>query len=221
MGNAFLRQVFIAGHIGELLEQAGKVEFRKACQVGKLLHCNIFRAVVGDVIAYHHEFFYIFVLFVVGDAGEFGVCVKISPSQGSKKADHQGINACFRKRHGIVIFPGNFVQVKLQAAVKLRVFLLGDQGIREEGVEQGIHSIHIADQAVIKQQDQPLAYRRCGQRMECPGGSDPNIPFIKGVWDSVYDHSVLPFCGHNDLHCGVPVDRIVFCFFVMVKPKPI
>ncbi len=109
MGDAFLGQVFIAGHIRELLEQPGKVEFGKACQVCKLLYGDVFRTVIGDIVAYVHEFFYIFVLFVAGNAGKFRVCIKISPPQSHEKPDHQGIDTCFCKGHGIFIFPGNLV----------------------------------------------------------------------------------------------------------------
>lgn len=160
VGDAFFHQIFMAGHIGKLLEQAGEVELGKARQVGKFIYRNILRTVIGDIVAHQHELFYVFVLLIAGDAGESGVGIKVGPPQSNKEADHQGIDTSFGKGHGIVVLPDHFVQIKLQAAVKLRVFLLGDQRVGKECVEQGVHGVYIADQAVIKQQDQPLAVGR-------------------------------------------------------------
>ena len=170
MCNALLCQVLIAGHIGKLLKQAGKVELGKACQVRKLLYGNIFCTVVSDIVAYHHKFFYIFVLLIAGDTGKFGIGIKVGPPQRCKEPDHQGINTCFGKGHGIIVFPDHFVQIKMQAAVKLRIFLPGDQSVGKKRVEQSVHGIDIADQAVIKQQDQPLAVRRGDQLVKRTGG---------------------------------------------------
>ena len=170
VGDAFLHQIFMTGHIGKLLEQAGKVELGKARQIGKFLYRNIFRTVIGDIVAHQHEFFYIFMLLVAGNAGESGVGIKIGPPQRNEEADHQGVDTGLGKGFGIVVFPDHFLQIELQAAVELRVFLPGDQRVGEERVEQGIHGVYIADQAVIKKQDQPLAVGRGNQLVNRTGG---------------------------------------------------
>lgn len=170
VGDALLHQIFMTGHIGKLLEQAGKVEFGKARQVGKFLYRNIFRTMIGDIVAHQHEFFYIFMLFAAGDAGKSGVGIKVGPPQSNEKADHQGVDTGLGKGFGIVVFPDHFLQIELQAAVELRVFLPGDQRVGEERVEQGIHGVYIADQTVIKQQDQPLAVGRGNQLVKRTGG---------------------------------------------------
>ena len=98
---------------------------------------------------------------------------KLSHAPGSGRtilADHQGVDTGLGKGPGIVVFPDHFLQIELQAAVELRVFLPGDQRVGEERVEQGIHGVYIADQTVIKQQDQPLAVGRGNQLVKRTGG---------------------------------------------------
>ncbi len=75
----------------------------------------------------------------------------------------------------------------MQAAVKIRVFRPCDQGVGQECVEQGIHGVDVADQAVVEKQDQPFPGGRSGQGMKGSGRCDPDISFGKGVGDSIYD----------------------------------
>ena len=109
MGNPLLRQIFVAGHIGKLLEQAGKMKFRKACQVCQLFHGNIFGTVVGNVITNHHEFFNIFMLLTVGNTGKSGVGIEAGTSQSNKKTNHERVNTGFREGNRIIIFPDDLV----------------------------------------------------------------------------------------------------------------
>ena len=109
MGNPLLRQVFVAGHIGKLLEQAGKMKFRKACQISQLLDRNVFRAMVGDIVANHHEFFNIFMLLTVGNTGKSGVGIEAGTSQSNKKTNHERVNTGFREGNRIIIFPDDLV----------------------------------------------------------------------------------------------------------------
>ncbi len=39
---------------------------------------------------------------------------------------------------------------------EFRVFIMFDQGIRMQGLNQGVRSIHVVDQAVVKQHDKPF-----------------------------------------------------------------
>lgn len=57
----------------------------KTGKIGQFLYGNIFGTVVCNIIADHHKFFYIFMLLVVGNAGELGVGIKIGTPKSHKK----------------------------------------------------------------------------------------------------------------------------------------
>ena len=80
MSDPFLHQVFVAGYAGELLEQSRKMKFGETGKTGEVIHIYIFGTVIGNIVAYIHEFFNIFMLFARGDAGKLFAGVKIGPA---------------------------------------------------------------------------------------------------------------------------------------------
>lgn len=87
--DSFLGQIFIAGDAGELFKQSGKMEFGKAGEIGERVNIDIFRAMVGYVVADVHEFFNIFMLLAGSNAGEFFAGIEISTAYGNKKMNDQ------------------------------------------------------------------------------------------------------------------------------------
>lgn len=145
-----MNQILIAGNIGKLSEQSGKMKLGKAGKVGKLVAVNVFCAVVGDIVADHHKFLYIFMLLTIGNAGEFGIGIEVRPAKQDEKLYHQGIKACLRKGEATVIFTADFLQTVTKPPVQLRIIRFCYQSIRMQRMKQGIHSFYVANQTVIK-----------------------------------------------------------------------
>lgn len=88
MGDALLVQVLAAGGACKLLEQSGKMKLGETGLFCNLFKVYVFCAVVGDVVADHHEFFRVFLLFVSGDSRKFHSCVEIGSAQSAEKTNH-------------------------------------------------------------------------------------------------------------------------------------
>ena len=105
--------------------------------------------------------------------------------------------------------------------IQLGIFFFGNQRIGVKGVEQGIHSFHITDQAVVEHEDHALAACGCVELMEGARRSDPDISFLKGVGRAADGHGVLVSVGHDDFHGRMPVERKVLRIFVVVNPDAV
>lgn len=163
MGDSFLHQILIAGYTGKLFEQSGKMKFGKTGQICQVINIYVFGTVVGDIFADIHEFFNVFMLLAGSYAGELFTGIKIGASNGHKETDHQGIDQCFREGHFIVIFTADLVQIGAKLCTELWIFIMFDQSIRVERLDQGIRSVLTAYQAIVKQHDKPFA-RICAGR---------------------------------------------------------
>lgn len=111
MGDSFLHQIFIAGYAGELLEQPGKMKFRKTGQAGQIININVLGTVVGNIFADFHKLFDIFMLLVGSDSREFLTGIKIGTPDGHEEPNHQRIDQCLGEWHFIVILAADFIQI--------------------------------------------------------------------------------------------------------------
>lgn len=223
VSDSFLSQILIAGHAGELLEQSGKVEFGKAGKISKGVHIDIFCTMIGDVIADIHKFFDIFVLFAGSDAGEFFTCIKIGTADGNKKMNDQCIDIGFRESDPVIVFAADFIQIGNELTVQFRVFFPADESIRMQGMDQRVHSFYIADQAVVQKDDKPFAFVavciRCwrDQTVQRAGRRYEDIAFPESMGCFVDDDRIFFPNGHNNFHCGMPVERIIFRLHIVIK----
>ena len=85
------------------------MKFGKACQGGQPVDADIFRAVIGDIVADLHEFFNIFILLALGDSREFFLGIEAGASKSHKEADHQGVEAGLGKGKLLVVFQTDLV----------------------------------------------------------------------------------------------------------------
>ena len=90
-----------------------------------------------------------------------------------------------------------------------------------EGMEHGVHTLYITDQAIVKEHDETFSGRRRNELMERTGRRNPDVAFVKSMRCVVNNDSVFLLEGHNDFQCCMPVDRIVFSLFVVIQLKTV
>ena len=187
----------------------------KAGKRSQFVHGNVFGAVLGNVIADVHEFIYIFVLFARGNAGEHFLGIDIGASERHEKADHQGIDGRLRIWLGVVVFADDFFQIKPQLPIQIAMGITAHQQKRMDGLQQGVHALDIADQAVVKKKYQAFPRLWRSQLMERTGSGNPDVSFIQDMRLAVNHHRIFIFKGHDDFKCGMPVKRVILVFPVV------
>ena len=81
---------------------------------------------VGNIIANHHEFFDVFMLFAGSDAVKPFRGIKTCAAVINEKAHHQGIKTGFREGLFVFIFIHYLQKVTAQLPVQLRIFFGGN-----------------------------------------------------------------------------------------------
>ena len=83
------REIIVIADIGELLEQAGKMELTEARYVSQFINGYILGAVLVDVVADIHELLDILVLLVGGEVAETTFVVGCAAPEYDKEGDKQ------------------------------------------------------------------------------------------------------------------------------------
>ena len=170
---------------------------------------------LGNVIADIHEFIHVFVLLARRNAGEHFLRIDVGASKRHEKADHQGIDGRLRIGLGVVVFAADFFQIKPQFSIQIAMGITAYQQKRMDGLQQGVHALDIADQTIVKQENQAFPYLWRSQLMERTGSGNPDVSLIQDMRLAVNHHCIFIFKRHDNFKRGMPVKRVILVFPVV------